>query len=139
MAKTELQNVWIALRASGLSYRKIARRIGVSAQTQVKWAKKFKDKIQTIKENELDFISEQLRLVKKHRIVRLSGLLEKLEDELEGRDISDMPTASLLRVYISIMQTIRNEVEIEQSIDESIGESLLPYLEIVSQIAKIER
>ena len=61
MAKTELQNVWIALRASGLSYRKIARRIGVSAQTQVKWAEKFKDKIQTIKENELDFISEQLR------------------------------------------------------------------------------
>ena len=87
MAKTELQNVWIALRTSGLSYRKIAERIGVSQQTQVKWAKKLKDKIQLVKEKELEFLSEQLRLVKKHRIVRLSGLLEKLEGELEKRDI----------------------------------------------------
>ncbi len=139
MAKTELQNVWIALRATGLSYRRIAKRIGVSPQTQVKWAAKFKDKIQSVKEDELDFISEQLRLVKKHRIVRLSGLLEKLEGELEERDISDMPTASLARVYTSLMQTIRDEVEIGQSTDGSIDESLLPYLKIVSQIATIKR
>ena len=53
MAKTELQNAWIALRAAGLSYSKIAKRIGVSAQTQVKWAAKFKDKIQAAKEKDL--------------------------------------------------------------------------------------
>ena len=57
MAKTELQNVWIALRATGLSYRKIAERIGVSQQTQVKWAKKLKDKIQLVKEKELEFLA----------------------------------------------------------------------------------
>jgi len=137
MAKTELHNVWIALRASGLSYRKIARRIGVSRQTQAKWAIKFKDQIQAVKENEFESIKEQLRLVKKHRVVRLSGLLEKLENELEERDISDMPAPSLARIYISLLKAIRDEVEVDLSSKNTIDESLLPYLKIISQVAKI--
>jgi len=137
MAKTELHNVWIALRATGLSYRKIAKRIDVSRKTQAKWEVKLKDQIQSAKEKELEFIKEQLRLDKKHRIVRLSGLLDKLEDELEERDISDMPTASLMRIYTSLFKSIQSEVEENSSTSTAIDKSLLPYLEILSQIAEI--
>ena len=137
MAKKELHNVWIALRATGLSYRKIAKRIGVSPQTQVKWEQKFGDKIQLIKNNELEFINEQLRLAKKNRLERLSGLLDKLEDDLEEQDISQMPMASKMRIYISLLKTIRDEAEVDLSNENAIDGSLLPYLEIVSKIGTI--
>ena len=65
----------------------------------MKWAKKFKDKIQETRENELESIKEKLGLAKEHRVIRLSGLLDKLENELDERDISDMPAASLMRIY----------------------------------------
>ena len=137
MAKTELHDVWIALRACGLSYRKIARRIGVSRQTQVKWAKKFGDQLQSIKKNELEFIKEQLRLARKNRLERLSGLLDKLEDDLEEQDIAQMPMASKMRIYISLLKTIRDEAEVDLSNENAIDGSLLPYLEIVSKVGTI--
>ena len=135
MAKTELHNTWIALRATGLSYRKIARRIGISTRTQVKWAKKFKDEVQ---QKDLNFINEQLRMEKKHRLERLSGLLEKLEDELEKRNIADTPSVSLMRIYESLVKAIRDEVEKNSSEKTQIDDSLMRYYEIISQIAEIE-
>ena len=137
MAKTELHNKWIALRACGLSYSKIAKRIGVCRQTQAKWEIKLKDQLQAAKEEELEFIKEQLRLARKNRLERLSGLLDKLEDDLEEQDISQMPMASKMRIYISLLKAIRDEVEINLSNENAIDESLLPYLEIVSKVGAI--
>ncbi len=138
MAKGELQNVWLALRATGLSYRKIAKRIGVSRITQAKWEAKFKDKLESLKSGELEFINDQLRLAKKHRLERLSGQLERLEDELDRRDISDIPTASLLRIFTSLVKAIQNEIEKNSSHDPEIDESMIPYLKIISRCGEFK-
>ena len=76
-------------------------------------------------------------ITKKNRLERLSGLLDKLEDDLEEQDISQMPMASKMRIYISLLKTIRDEAEVDLSNENAIDGSLLPYLEIVSKIGTI--
>jgi len=134
MAKTELQNIWLALRSTGLSYSKIAKRIGVSVNTQLKWEAKLKDKLDSIKSENHQFINQQLRLNKSQRLERLSNQLDRLEAELDKRDISDISTPILLRIFTAIAKDIRTEIDDKSRNDKKIDESLNTYNKIIQQI-----
>lgn len=101
--KTDQKLRFVELRASGHSYAAIAKDLHVSKATLANWNKELETEIASAKAIELEALLEEFYLLKEGRIRLLGGLLQRLREELESRDLSDISTDKLvdltLRTY----------------------------------------
>ena len=100
---------FVELRAKGLSFAKISEQISVSKPTLIEWSKELELEVSNLKAIEMDALYEQHRLHKEARIKRLSQQLNKLEAEIESRNLADIPTSKLFDLYSNILKTIKEE------------------------------
>lgn len=106
----ELKQRLIEMRAKGYSYDKIAKELGKAKQTVIDWAKELDEEISNLKAMELEALYENYSLLKESRLKNLGNLFNKVRNEIEERDLSDVPTDKLLALYIKLNETVRSEI-----------------------------
>ena len=112
MAKTvDEQTKFIELRAKGHSFDKIAQEIKTSKPTILKWQKEFISKISEAKFLHFESLAEQSLVMKQQRLEYLSGLYQKLKQELESRDFSKVSTDKLIEIYFKTENRLLDEFE----------------------------
>lgn len=109
VGKTELKHEFIELRAKGYSYRKIAKKLGVSIGTLSSWRQELEGEIATLKAEELDALYERYYMTKQKKITQLGRQLKHIQKELRSRDYSDIPTEKLLDMELKVYQALEEE------------------------------
>ncbi len=100
---------FIQLRAEGKAYSAIAHELGVSKSLVISWNEGLEQEIADYKAERLQELYEQYGLLKEARIQALGGVLQKVDDELQGRDWSDIPTDKLLDHKLKLTQALASE------------------------------
>ena len=101
----EKQWRFIELRAKGNSFDDIAKQLGVSKGTLIKWSRDFNDEVSNYAAIEREKLIESAKLAKHHQIEVLGKRLELIREELDKRDLSDIPTGKLIEAEIKIIET----------------------------------
>lgn len=96
----------IELRAQGYSIQKIAKKLDVAKQTVVDTIKANKEEVASLHAIQLDALYEAEKVTAEARIKNLSTLLKKIQQEIDSRDLSDVPTDKLIDLYIKTSSTL---------------------------------
>lgn len=91
---------YIILRAEGLSYAKIAEKIGISKSTCSKWEHQLAGEIQAAKDERLEELRTLYRIGKAAHIEKLGKMLERITEALEKKDLAEIPGEKLLKLYL---------------------------------------
>ena len=94
----------IELRAEGLSFAKIAK------QTAVDIVRDNIDEVTTLQAVEMEALIDAERVNQRGRIEQLSALHSRLRQEIEQRDLSEVPTEKLINLFIKTSETLKGEV-----------------------------
>jgi transposase len=109
MSTVDTQEQFIEMRANNESYASIATKLGVSKTTLIKWAKEYEYEIHNQRSLNMDALQEQYKMGRKYRIEMLAGRLEKLQAEVEKRDLSEVPTYKLYEMIDRTVQALERE------------------------------
>jgi transposase-like protein len=107
--RTELKAEFVLLRAKGLPYAKIARRLGVAKSTLANWNAELEAEIASARALELEALQEQFFLLKEGRIRLLGEQLERIRAELAGRDLSGVAPDKLLDLLLRYHAALKEE------------------------------
>ena len=110
METLDVKKSFIELRAKGYSFDKIAKELGKAKQTLIDWSKELQEEIANVKALELEALQEEFYLAKEDRLKRFGGMLKQLRDEVENRDLSDVPTDKLLELYLKYNTQVKEEI-----------------------------
>jgi len=134
METIELKERFIELRAKGWSFDKIAKELGKAKQTLIDWSKELKNEIANLKAIELEALYEKYYLHKETRLQTFGEMLTKIKNEIEERDLSDVPTDKLLELLLKYNSLAKEEViepnfkSSEEITEERIDRELLEEL-----------
>lgn len=101
---TNKQWEFIELRSKGNSFDVIAKKIGVSKGTLIKWSRDFNDDVANYTAIEREKLIEAAKLTKQHQITMLGKHLEMIRGELANRDLSSVPTSKLIEIELKIIE-----------------------------------
>jgi len=110
MELLETKERFIELRAKGWSFDKIAKELGKAKQTLIDWSKELQDEIANRKALELEALYESYYLLKENRLQTFGVMLTKIKEEIERRDLSDVPTDKLLELLLKYENQVKDEV-----------------------------
>lgn len=100
----------VELRAEGLSYAKIAQQLNVSKQTAVDVVRDNIDQVSTLQGIEIEALFDAKQVNARGRIEQLSALQTKLREEIERRDLTDVPTDKLIALFLKTSESLKHEV-----------------------------
>ena len=103
---TETKDRFVELRSDGLSFSAIAKKLKVSKQTLINWSKEFQDEIANLKAIELEALRDENLLTEKGSVESIGVLLKKITGELEKRNLSDVPTGTLINMFVKIQAVL---------------------------------
>lgn len=132
MAKNDKKEDLIELRATGMSYQKIADEIGVSKRTLINWGKKLNYEIANARAVELEALQDEYFMLKERRIKLFGEKLKAISEEIESRDLSDIKTEKLFDLFFRMYTLLEKEaVNVTFKSDEEIEyEKSIPDLPI---------
>jgi len=107
--RQELKTQFIELRAKGLSYQKIAKRLKVSKSTLANWSAELEGEIASLRAMELEALYERHYLTKESRIKLLGDQLRDIQAELKTRSLDQVSTEKLLEMELKILQALQME------------------------------
>jgi hypothetical protein len=102
MKDIETKHRFVELRAQGKSLRTAADELEIGLQTAVRWERELKGQIEDLKTVELDALLERHRLTSQAQIERYGVELARLNDEIEKRDLADVPTPKLYDIMVKL-------------------------------------
>jgi len=127
---TEQKEKFVELRAKNWSFKKIAKQLGISKPTLIKWSKELNQKIANMKAIELEAIQEKYYMQKKQKIEIYGQQLEKIKEELEARlennELKDVKTEQLFKLFFEYM----DRLEVERVPVEFIAERSFEEMEL---------
>jgi len=106
--KLEVQDQFVERRAKGNSYDRIAKTLGVSKATLLKWSQDLSLEINNERNVAMDAIYEKHKLAKQHQMEMLGIQLGKVREELEKRDLSEVPTDKLVAMQLKLLDAINS-------------------------------
>ena len=109
MHTVDTKDKFIELRAKGLSFDKIAKELSIAKQTLVDWSRELQEEIASRKALELEAIYEKYYLLKERRLEVFGELLAGIGEELQKRDLSDVPTDKLLALFLKYHDKAQEE------------------------------
>jgi hypothetical protein len=109
MTDLTIKNKFIELRAKGHSFDYIAKELKKSKQTLINWGKEFEDEIANLKGVELEILFESCFVLKEHRIKLLASNLKLVKEELDKRNLEDVPTEKLIDISMKNINMLKNE------------------------------
>lgn len=107
--RQELKDQFISLRAKGLSYAKIARKIKVSKSTLANWSTELEGEIASLRAMELEALYEKYYMAKEGRIRLLGDQLKEIQAELKTRKLTQVSTDKLLELELKVYQALKEE------------------------------
>lgn len=107
--KKEQKNEFLELRAKGMSYDKIARELGVSKQTLINWSKELETELINLRVIEMEALREKYLITSQTQIELLGTQLKKVREELEKRDLSEIPTLKLFDLFMKYYKLLDEE------------------------------
>jgi transposase len=102
MKDIKTKHRFVELRAQDKSLRTAADELGIGLQTAVRWERKHKEQIEDLKAMELDALLERHRLTLQAQIERYGVELTRLNEEIEKRDLVEVPTPKLYDIMIKL-------------------------------------
>mgnify|MGYP001077697284 CR=1 FL=1 len=116
----EVKDQFIELRAKGHTLEEVGRTLDVSKPTLIGWQKEFQTDIGNRKALEMEALQEKYKANWFQRIKTVGEEVEKLNEELEKRDYSDMATKEILEVklkYLKELKELERKVSLEVESD----------------------
>ena len=105
----EAKEAFIELRALGKSFRAIAAELGVSKPTLIAWSRELATEIANAKALRLDELAQRFAVAKAKRLEVFGRRLEAILEELDKRDLSEVPTAALLKLALEYGDRLKAE------------------------------
>jgi len=118
MKDQQTKEKFIELRAKGLSFDKISKELRTSKQTLINWSKELQEEIRNLKAIELEALQEKYFLTKEKRIELFGEGLKAIKEELEKRDLKDIPTGKLIELLLKYHRILKEEavpLELEEN------------------------
>lgn len=110
MGDLEVKEKFIELRAKGWTFDKIAKELHKRKATLIDWSKELESEIANRKAIELEVLYEKHYLLKEQRIEILGNLLNKIINEIENRNLKDIPTNKLFDLFLKYNKEIKEEM-----------------------------
>jgi len=110
METNEKKEKFIQLRAKGYSFDKIAKKLQMSKQTLIDWNKELEEEISNFKAMELELLYEKYYLTREQRLQTFGQMLSRLKDEIDIRDLSEIPTEKLLDLWLKYNDKVKEEL-----------------------------
>lgn len=110
MTDRDTENRIIELRARGKSYSTIASELKIGKQTALDACKKYKEQIATLQALELEQLYEEQRITSTERITAIASLMQRVREEIDSRDLSQVPTEKLIDLYLKQSSALREEI-----------------------------
>lgn len=92
-----------------MSFASISRELGVSKSTLIEWSREMSEEVANMRAIHEEALREQYRVAKEHQLKTLSMRYAAVEEELEKRGVSDMPTEKLYGVLFKLIDAMRAE------------------------------
>lgn len=119
--KLALQQTFIELRAQGLSYARISKRLKVSKGTLANWNRELEGEVARARAIELEALQESFYLLKEGRIRLLGEQLKAVQEELKTRSLEEVPTEKLVDILLKLYTELKAEfIEAEPLSDDEI-------------------
>ena len=109
MNDIETQQRFVALRADGWSFARIAAEINVSKPTLINWSRKFRFDIQNQRAIQIEALQEKWLSNHEARLETLGKQLRLVETELAKRDLTALSTHHLFTLAESLRRQIKRE------------------------------
>ena len=110
MGDFEDKEKFIELRAKGWTFDKIAKELHKRKATLIDWSKELESEIANRKAIELEVLYEKHYLLKEQRIEKLGNLLNKIINEIDNRNLKDIPTDKLFDLLLKYNKEIKEEM-----------------------------
>lgn len=110
MTDRDTENRIIELRARGKSYSTIASELKIGKQTALDVCKKYKEQIATLQALELEQLYEEQRITSQERITAIASLMHRVREEIDRRDLTQVPTEKLIDLYLKQVSTLKEEI-----------------------------
>lgn len=110
MTDRDTENRIIELRARGKSYSTIASELKIGKQTALDVCKKYKEQIATLQALELEQLYEEQRITSTERITAIASLMHRVREEIDRRDLTQVPTEKLIDLYLKQASTLKEEI-----------------------------
>lgn len=110
MTDRDTENRIIELRARGKSYSTIASELKIGKQTALDVCKKYKEQIATLQALELEQLYEEQRITSQERIIAIASLMHRVREEIDRRDLTQVPTEKLIDLYLKQTSTLKEEI-----------------------------
>lgn len=111
MKTVDTKQKFIKLRAEGYSFDVIGKKLNTSKSTLIEWGKEFNLEIHNLRALEYESTLEQYKLTKKHRLISLSKLLARIDEELSTRDITKLTTPALINLQYKLQDKLEKEFD----------------------------
>jgi hypothetical protein len=122
--KQELKTQFVELRARGLSYAAIAKKLKVAKATLANWNQELEAEIASLKAMELEALYEEFGLLKESRIILLGEQLKALQAEISKRDFKDLGLDKLLDYQLRYLEAFKREYVEPQPLSSQVIEKL---------------
>jgi hypothetical protein len=100
---------FIRLRAEGRAYSYIGEKLEISKDTCHKWEAELKTEINTTKQEALGELYNQYHMTRQARIKRLGDTLNRIEDALAGKDLTQLPAERLLEYRLRYAEALQTD------------------------------
>ncbi len=109
LGKEEQKHQFVALRAKGYSYARIAKEVGVSKGALAAWNAELGAEIAKARAVELEALQEEFFLLKEGRIRLIGEQLKAIQTEIGKRDLSKVNTDKLLELQLRYFGELKGE------------------------------
>jgi transcriptional regulator with XRE-family HTH domain len=115
---------FLVLRAQGKSFRTIEQEIGTSRGTLAKWEQDYSEELKNLKAIERDAMREKFLLTNQAQLELLGTQFTRLKEELERRDLSDIPTPKLFELVLKYSTRLTEDFPMESiHTEEQVAEN----------------
>jgi transposase len=101
---------FIFLRAQGWSYNRITVELNVSKPTLIKWSRQYQFEINNLRATETEALVERVFRQRHERWEVLARQLKRLEEEIEKRDLEEIPASRLHGIAAALRAEINREI-----------------------------
>ena len=109
MAKDlDIKEKFIDLRSKGISYDKVAKELQVNKSTLIEWGKHHSTTILNLKNIRLETLDKKYLISREESLKTTKQFYRKMRKILLSRDLNDIPTEKLIKLYLNISEKLED-------------------------------
>jgi len=109
MAKDlDIKEKFIDLRSKGISYDKVAKELKVNKSTLIDWGKHHSTTILNLKNIRLETLDKKYLISREESLKTTKQFYRKMRKILLSRDLNDIPTEKLIKLYLNISEKLED-------------------------------